>query len=145
MKKSFWKKNVGFILFYILLMVIIIVYFAFFHATKKYEIVDSLTNLPEPIQTPTTGGFSRKIVTGEKEIDKYLSNIHAIHSNYKIEKLLQMVKVNDYIRIKGYLVNVDSETGGYWHSNVIKNADGELIPHECEIVYVENLVWLKEK
>ena len=226
--KRFLKKNIGFIIFYIVLIVIIIVYMKYFRAVKKYEIVDSLNDLPYPTQIATTGGFSQKMATGtninekikvsylyEFEVwgkvvntqdyygfanfadaiskrditvvygplnddevlknitfsstasravyysfkvrdvatvrklkgmaDLYLSNIHAIHSNYKIEKLLQMVKVNDYIRMKGYLVNVDSESGGYWHSKIPINGKGELQSHECQVMYVTELVWLKEK
>ena len=80
---------------------------------------------------------------GTTNIGKFYSNNHLIPDNSNIDKLLKMVKVNDYIKIDGYLVNADYTQGkytGYWHSSTSRDDQGD---GACEIIYVKDISWLK--
>lgn len=81
-------------------------------------------------------------VGGEKNISTYFSHNHLVPENEKIKNLLSLVETNDFIKIDGYLidvntVNADGSTG-YWYGSTIRT------DHGCEIIYVTAITWLKE-
>ena len=70
----------------------------------------------------------------------YYSNNHPVSDNRKIRKLLKHVKVGDVIRIKWYLVYMISEKWwNWWPSSMVRD------DHGCEIIYVTDITWLREK
>lgn len=82
-------------------------------------------------------------VGGKAGIGEYFSNNHLIPRNKEIEKLMNKIKKDDYIKIEGYLVNVYFKTDkgyGRWDTSTsrIDRGDGA-----CEIIYVTNITWLK--
>lgn len=83
---------------------------------------------------------------GIDQIGEYMSNNHLIPSDERIKKLIKLIKVGDYIRIKGYLVNVycTDEGNRYytWNSSTTRTDTGS---HACEVVYVTDISWLKVK
>ena len=87
-----------------------------------------------------------KSVGGMKKVDSYFSNNHLIPSDDKIEKLIKNIKVDDYIKINGYLVSVNySNKYGVdfiWNSSTSRYDDGAVA---CEVIYVTNITWLEEK
>jgi len=69
------------------------------------------------------------------------SHNHLIQSNQRIRSLLKRVRVGDVIKIKWYLVFVHPEQGNWWRwpSSMVRD------DHGCEIIYVTDISWLKEK
>lgn len=74
------------------------------------------------------------------EAQLYFSNNHPISDSRKIRKLLKKVKVWDVIRIKWYLIYMLSEKWWYWWPSSMVRDD-----HWCEIIYVTDISWLREK
>ena len=83
---------------------------------------------------------------GVNRISEYNSNNHLIASDENTEKLIKMIKKNDYIRIDGYLVNAycRRNDGSYftWNTSTSRNDSGN---GACEIIYVTNVTWLREQ
>ena len=74
-----------------------------------------------------------------------LSNNHMIHANNHVLKLLRNVKEGQYIKIEGYLAYVSYKnkySHGTWNSSLSRTDHGD---GACEVVYVTNITWLKEK
>lgn len=69
------------------------------------------------------------------------SNNHPVSDNRKIRKLLKHVKVWDVVRIKWYLVYIYPESWNWWWwpSSLVRD------DHGCEIIYVTDITWLREK
>lgn len=82
---------------------------------------------------------------GQNKISEHVSNNHLIPSDKKVKKLINSIKVGDYVRIEGYLVNVFSKNskGAYfeWKSSTSRTDTGD---GACEVIYVTNVIWLKE-
>lgn len=205
---------------FIIILVVWIVFFKFFYIKKPIEYVKSLTNLPSPIQTSSTGETSMEVngVTvdidfianyeitglvvgtykysqtstlnqlspidigiswgfladyndrmswhssgnrflttytagtwyqelGHSTLTGYFSNNHIIPSNNDIKKLVKKVKVGDYIKLKGYLVNAtypskDGDSTFYYNSSTSRLDTGD---QACEVLYVTDIAWLKLK
>ena len=73
-----------------------------------------------------------------------MSNNHLIPANKKVKKQIRKIKKGDYIKIKGYLVDIESITDDYefyWNTSTSLYDTGK----SCEIIYVEEVTWLKEK
>ena len=70
-----------------------------------------------------------------------ISNNHPIWSNLKINLLFKKVRVWDVIRLKWYLVYVHPERWwwSWWPSSMVRDDYG------CEIIYVTDITWLKQK
>lgn len=83
---------------------------------------------------------------GEKGIGKYWSNNHLIPSDDNVEKLIKSIKKGDYVKIEGYLVKIryDGPDGEWfkWNSSTTRNDTGD---GACEVIYVTDVVWLKEE
>jgi len=69
------------------------------------------------------------------------SNNHPVSGSPKIRRLLKKIKVWDVVRIKWYLVYIHPEhwTWYWWPSSLVRD------DHWCEIIYVTDISWLKEK
>jgi hypothetical protein len=72
----------------------------------------------------------------ESEIISSSSNMHMIPARKSIERKLKKVRIGDIITISGYLVDVDHDSGWWWHTSMSRSDTGD---GACEIVYVESL------
>lgn len=62
-----------------------------------------------------------------------LSNNHIIPANDTISSDLNTIKVEDNIKLTGYLVNVDGDEGYQWKTSLSRHDEGY---GACEIIYV---------
>ena len=77
-------------------------------------------------------------------VDDYVkntSNNHRIPADKNVEKELLSVRKGDYIRLRGYLVDVYGESSkdgriGYWHTSTSREDT------DCEVIYVTNVDWI---
>ena len=68
-------------------------------------------------------------------IGKQSANIHLISENEEIAKKIKKIKKNDYVRIKGNLVDVDFGDGT-WETSMTRGDTGN---GACEILFVKEL------
>lgn len=73
----------------------------------------------------------------EQMIVSSSSNMHMIPADSSIERALKKIRKGDIVRLKGYLVDVDHDSGFYWRSSMSRTDSGD---GACELVYVESLV-----
>lgn len=64
------------------------------------------------------------------------SNMHMIPADSSIERVLKKVREGDVVHLKGYLVDVDHDSGWYWRSSMSRTDSGD---GACELVYVESI------
>jgi hypothetical protein len=72
----------------------------------------------------------------EQQIIFNSSNMHMIPARKDIERTLKKLREGDIVLIKGYLVDVDHDSGWYWRSSMSRLDTGN---GACELVYVESL------
>ena len=78
-------------------------------------------------------------------IEGLYSNSHLVPSNNKIRSKIKKIKTGDYVKITGYLVNLfwEERNGSYtWQSSITRDDQGD---GACEVIYVTDIKWLKEK
>ena len=77
---------------------------------------------------------------GYSGITQNVSNNHAIALDPEIRKQINRIKKGDHIRLKGYLVNVDTVRADgatiNWHSSVTREDEGD---GACEVIYVTSV------
>ena len=82
-------------------------------------------------------------VGGIDGVSMHSSNNHLIAADRTVEKAIKKIKTGDYIRLKGYLVNLDGKNGSgstfTWHSSTSRMDSGA---HSCEVIYVTGVEWL---
>lgn len=80
---------------------------------------------------------------GINEIQKYWSNNHLIPSDNKTSKLINEIKIGDYINIEGYLVNLICELTPIKHikyaTSTTRTDTGS---GACEVIYVTKITWI---
>jgi hypothetical protein len=64
------------------------------------------------------------------------SNMHMIPARKDVEGLLKKLRVGDIVDIRGFLVDVDHESGWHWRSSMSRTDSGD---GACELVYVESV------
>ncbi len=77
-------------------------------------------------------------------VDDYVkntSNNHLIPADKNVEKELLSIRKGDYIRLRGYLVNIDGERikdgkMGRWYTSTSREDT------DCEVIYVTNVDWI---
>jgi hypothetical protein len=72
----------------------------------------------------------------EQQIIVSSGNMHMIPANSGIERDLKKLRRGDIVRLKGFLVDVDHDSGWHWRSSMTRNDSGD---GACELVYVESL------
>ena len=72
----------------------------------------------------------------EQQIIFNSSNMHMIPASKSIERSLKKIRKGDIVLIRGYLVDVDHDSGWYWRSSMSRNDTGD---GACELVYVESM------
>ena len=65
------------------------------------------------------------------------SNMHMIPARKDIGRSLKELRSGDVITLRGYLVDVDHDSGWRWRTSMSRTDTGS---GACEIVYVESLV-----
>ena len=78
-----------------------------------------------------------------------ISNNHVIYANEETKDLLLQVRVGDYVKMEGYLVNVYSDKYPAWNSSLSR--DDTISPYMnpikklgyCEIIYVTEINWIE--
>ena len=65
------------------------------------------------------------------------SNMHMIPANRRVKKALKKLRQGEVVRLRGYLVNVDHDSGWFWRTSLRRDDTGA---GACEIVYVESVV-----
>lgn len=78
----------------------------------------------------------------EDEVNRHSANNHVIPADEEIAKKLKKIRVGDYIRLKGYLVNItakrDDGADYYWNSSTTREDTGD---GACEVIYVTEVSW----
>lgn len=64
-------------------------------------------------------------------------NMHMIPSNSWVLKKLKELRRGDVVWLKGYLVDIDADSGFYWRTSMRRDDTGN---GSCEILYVENIL-----
>ena len=72
----------------------------------------------------------------EQQIIFNSSNMHMIPARKDIERSLKKLREGDIVSISGYLVDVNHDSGWYWHSSMSRLDTGN---GACELVYVESM------
>jgi len=72
----------------------------------------------------------------EQQIVFNSSNMHMIPANKGVERSLKKLREGDIISIRGFLVDVDHDSGWYWRTSMSRLDTGD---GACELVYVESL------
>lgn len=72
----------------------------------------------------------------DRQIIANSSNMHMIPANAWVRKKLAEVRKGHILQIKGYLVDVDADSGFYWRTSLRRDDTGN---GSCEIFYVESL------
>ncbi len=82
-------------------------------------------------------------IGGESVVTAHHSNNHLIPSDSNVEKLIKKIKKDDYVKVEGYLVNINwRKSDGsyfYWNTSTSRNDNGD---GACEVIYVTNVTWL---
>lgn len=72
----------------------------------------------------------------ELQIISHSSNMHMIPAKKSIARALKKLREGDIITLRGYLVDVDHDSGWLWRTSMSRTDTGN---GACEIVYVESL------
>ena len=72
----------------------------------------------------------------ERQVIYNSSNMHMIPAASDIERTLKKLRHGDVISIRGFLVDVDHDSGWRWRTSMSRQDTGA---GACEIVYVESL------
>ena len=82
-------------------------------------------------------------VGGVSGVSLHSANNHLIGADESVKQKIKKIKTGDYIRLTGYLVNIDgSKADGhtfYWHSSTSRTDTGG---GSCELIYVTGVEWL---
>lgn len=73
----------------------------------------------------------------EQQIIASSSNMHMIPARADIGRSLKKLRPGDVIVLRGFLVDVDHQSGWYWRTSMSRTDTGA---GACEIVFVESLV-----
>lgn len=72
----------------------------------------------------------------DQQIVASSSNMHMIPARKDIERSLKKLREGDIVLIRGYLVDVDHDSGWYWRTSMSRTDTGD---GACELVFVEYL------
>lgn len=70
----------------------------------------------------------------DREIIRNSGNMHMIPAEKWIEKELKKLRRGDLVRLQGYLVDVDADSGWRWRTSLTREDTGG---GSCEILYVD--------
>jgi len=73
----------------------------------------------------------------DQQIINNSSNMHMIPAARGIKKILKNLRDGELVTLRGFLVDVDHESGWAWRTSMTRNDTGG---GACEIVYVESII-----
>jgi hypothetical protein len=73
----------------------------------------------------------------DQQIIQNSSNMHMIPANKRVKKALKSLRHGELVTLKGYLVDVDHDSGWHWRTSMTREDTGA---GACEIVYVESII-----
>lgn len=79
--------------------------------------------------------YSLECPVNQEYISSHSANVHLIHKDEDILNKIKRVRKNEYVQLKGYLVNVNFKDGP-WKSSLTRTDTGN---GACEIMYVTNI------
>jgi hypothetical protein len=62
--------------------------------------------------------------------------MHMVPADAAIRGRLQDIRRGDIVRVRGYLVDVDHESGFHWRTSLSREDSGN---GACELIYVERI------
>ncbi len=83
--------------------------------------------------------YSKDLPVASDYISKNSANVHIIHKDKDILKTIEEIKEDDYIKLEGFLVDVDFKNPNnpsLWKTSRTRNDTGN---GACEIMYVESV------
>ena len=69
----------------------------------------------------------------DQEIINHSSNMHIIPADSRIRRKLKKIRRGDVVMLKGYLVDVDADSGFYWRTSLSRSDTGN---GSCEIFFL---------
>lgn len=72
----------------------------------------------------------------DQQVISSSANMHMVPANPEVERALKKVRVGDVVSLKGYLIDVDHDSGWKWRTSMTRADTGG---GACEIVYVESI------
>jgi len=72
----------------------------------------------------------------DREIITHSSNMHVIPANDWVHKKLKKIRRGNILQLKGFLVDVKSESGFHWNTSMRRDDTGN---GSCEVFYVEEV------
>jgi hypothetical protein len=79
----------------------------------------------------------------QENVYMHVTNNHLVPSNKDVEKLLKKIEKDDYVQIKGYLINAYWKKGKLIYSLESSTSRGDVGNGACEIILVESVKWIK--
>ena len=73
----------------------------------------------------------------DQQVNANSSNMHMIPARKGIARALKDLRIGDLVTLRGYLVDVDHDSGWTWRTSLSRTDTGS---GACEIVYVEMVV-----
>ena len=80
--------------------------------------------------------YDQAISATDQQIRASSSNMHMIPAWMSVKRSLKKLREGDIVILKGYLVDVDHESGWRWRTSMSRTDTGA---GACEIVYVESI------
>jgi len=77
----------------------------------------------------------------DREIIRNSGNMHMVPANSWVLKKLKDVRRGDLVRLKGFLVDIDSDSGFRWRTSLSRGDTGN---GSCELLYVED-IYIEER
>jgi len=71
-----------------------------------------------------------------RDIETNSANMHFIPGNSTVESKLKSVNAGDIVKLKGYLVHIESDDGWKWTSSMTRDDTGG---HSCEVILLEDI------
>ncbi len=82
---------------------------------------------------------SRDKLVSESYIANHSANMHLIHKDKAVLNKIKRIRENQYVRLEGYLVNVNFKDGP-WKTSLFRTDTGD---GACEIIYVTNVTLIE--
>lgn len=80
------------------------------------------------------------VVGGEDGVNCHSANNHLVPANDAVKKTIKSIDAGDYVRVKGYLVNISASkpdgTNFWWNSSTERTDTGD---GSCEVIYVTDV------
>ena len=79
--------------------------------------------------------YSGDSLVSQDYISSHSANVHLIHKDKDVLNKIKKIRENEYVRLEGYLVNVNFKDGS-WKTSLSRTDTGN---GACEVMYVTNV------